>query len=173
MQPVHPLQELPDPFLVRLRQEARFIWHKERMALASVDGFYVVSSLLFVAIAAVGLFRVQGPGGTEERLSEGLCLGMSILAVAVLAALSVAYDFGDLAYPSRAYPYITSGRLILVVLIPFLILYVRGLDRLLAPVAREKARLVCVLAIVGLITVSEFLLTWPVFGSSYNWFHLR
>ena len=57
------------------------------------------------------------------------------------------------------------------VLIPFALLYVRGLDFALSRM-KERWRLLVLISIVLLMTVSEIFLSRGVFSSEYNWFHL-
>jgi hypothetical protein len=88
-----------------------------------------------------------------------------------LAWLSVAFDFGPCLYPSRAHPYLTSGRLMSGILIPFVLLYAYGLDQLLSrfsDVSRQRAGL----GLMLLILVSGIAVDVPAFASEYNWFHL-
>jgi len=95
------------------------------------------------------------------------------LFVAVLIFASIAFDFGDCFYPSRARPYVTSGRLILGALIPFWIMYLRGLESLLGRLRWKYAPLAALLALVLLMAVSEavLVLSTDVFASPYNWYH--
>jgi hypothetical protein len=75
--------------------------------------------------------------------------------------------------PSHEKPYFTAGRLIGGVLLPFLIIYVNGLKRLLSFLKSSKYLLLAVGIIVIAITWSEISISMDVFKSQYNWFHLR
>jgi predicted membrane protein DUF2142 len=150
-----------------------FTWYATALAQGWADQFYAISSLVLLSATAVGLMRSKTVGDREERLGETLCLFAWILAVASLASVSLAYEFGDTWRPTNRDPYMTAGRLISGMLIPFLILYVSGLDRVLSLIRSQRADLLAVSGIAVLVTVSEITLTWPVFGSAYNWFHLR
>jgi hypothetical protein len=55
-------------------------------------------------------------------------------------------------------------------MIPFAMLYVYGLNRLLR--ARPSLVLPAIAAIVIAITVSEFFANSVAFASAYNWFHM-
>ena len=57
-------------------------------------------------------------------------------------------------------------------LLPFLIAYLYGLTRLLSWTGIRVNPLHVVTVVVVVAIVSEVLLTGPVFGSAYNWFHL-
>jgi hypothetical protein len=87
-----------------------------------------------------------------------------------LASLSVQFDFGACLNPSRERPYFFQGRLMLGALIPFAMLYVYGLSRLL----RNDANLLhgIVGAIAVTITVSDALANSVAFTSAYNWLHM-
>ena len=87
-----------------------------------------------------------------------------------LAFLSLQFDFGACINPSRERPYFFQGRLMLGALIPFAMLYVYGLSRLLG----NKPNLVlgAVGAIAITITFLEVLANRVAFTSAYNWFHM-
>ena len=65
-----------------------------------------------------------------------------------------------------------SGRLISCVLLPFLLIYIDGLERIFRRLG-ERVALLAIVAIVIGITLSELWLTREVFASPYNWFGLR
>jgi hypothetical protein len=94
-----------------------------------------------------------------------------VLSVVFLAVMSMRYDFGNCVYPSREKPYFVSGRLIAGTILPFLLLYIDGLNRILIKFKLASRLLVVVSVIVAVITISEIIISWPVFFSPYNWFH--
>ena len=143
-----------------------FVWHGRRLAHAGMDLFYCVSSAVFPAIA---LMRLPEARGAREALlfaARSFAVG-----IAFLFALSLAFDFGHCFYPSRARPFFTSGRLLGGALIPFLLLYVHGLDRSLAFTASERARWIALLAIAAAVTASELWLDLGPLASAYNALH--
>ena len=91
--------------------------------------------------------------------------------VLVLAVLSMRYDFGTCVNPSREFPFFVSGRLIAGAILPFLLLYVCGLNRILTNLGLASYLLVVVAVIVIAVTATEIFITIPVFASPYNWFH--
>jgi hypothetical protein len=89
--------------------------------------------------------------------------------------LSLMFVFDETTNPTAGAPYLAQGRLIAGVLLPFLLLYVRGLEVALAPlVARAGPWLGwgCLAGIALVILGSELALALPVFGSAYNAYHL-
>ena len=96
-----------------------------------------------------------------------------VLSVLLLAALSVLFDFGDCWFPSRESPYFLAGRLISCCLLPFLILYVDGLGRLTWRRRKPALPLVVISLIAIGVTLSELFISWNIFSSQYNWFHLK
>lgn len=152
-------------------------WHRELLASGAADFFYTASSLLFVALAAVGLRRrteAGSPRAAAQQL-EGMALIAVLVSVGTLAGLSLLFVFHENSNPSAAKPYFDQGRLISGMLVPFAILYVRGIQVATSRLADRPAALAnyAVLFLVAAIAAtSELSLTWPVFSSAYNWFHL-
>ena len=149
-----------------------FVWHLERIRLPWMDIFYTASSAIFIGTCLIAF--VLKRTGTSKKYR--FLLAMSFLTVAssvlLLAALSVAFDFGNCWYPSKESPYFTSGRLILCSLLPFLLLYIDGLDRLFSRWKKPAVPLAVLFLVVFVITVSEWMISRHVFLSPYNWFHL-
>jgi hypothetical protein len=152
--------------------QGEFLWHRQPLASPVVDAIYAVSSIGFVGVAmAALLFRSNAATGPQRQaLWFGfLCL---VAAAAFLGFLSIIYDFQDCFYPSRAHPYFTSGRLILGALIPFLLLFVYGLD---CALGRLKINWVKPAVLIGLILfmlISEITINRMMFSNAYNWFHM-
>lgn len=150
-----------------------FTWLFQGLAWPGVDAVYVTASLLFGGAAVAALLPRFAAASREQRQALWFGLASFTAAMAFLGLLSVSYDFHDCFYPSREHPYITSGRLVLGALIPFLLLFVYGLDR--ASIWLDKTGLARWLVLTGFILfmlVSEVAINWPAFFSQYNWFHL-
>jgi hypothetical protein len=145
-------------------------WHGQPLCWRGGDGFYVVSSLLFLAAAIVGL-RKQAALSIFQRQAIGSAILIFMAGVAFLALLSVQFDFGNCINPSREHPYFTSGRLLTGALIPFALVYVYGVSFVF-----RRINTALPLAVLGLIVVfmtsSEILVGRIVFTSDHNWFHL-
>ena len=148
------------------------VWLKVRLASYGFDLYYSISSFLFVTVAGIGLILHKQRDPAVERVVCSACILVIGLSITFLMVISISYDFNDCWYPSRLYPYITSGRLISGMLVPFLILYLNGLSYVLSTFRLSRYRTVIVLIIAVLITVSEIVLSYPVFESRYNWFHM-
>jgi len=145
-----------------------FIWHNRVIASVFMDGFYVISSGVF--LFALILDKSRSDRSCRTALAGSLFV--VIVSIAFLAFMSMRYDFGTCVYPSVDKPYFTSGRLIAGVILPFLFLYIDGLHRILSKLRCASALLFVVGIIVAVITVSEIVLSWSVFASPYNWFRL-
>jgi hypothetical protein len=100
-----------------------------------------------------------------------LGFGCCLATLAFLGFLSIIYDFHDCPYPSRGHPYFTSGRLMLGALIPFLLLFIFGLDCTMKRLG-VTAKFSILTAIILFMLASEVAADWPVFSCPYNWFHL-
>ena len=138
----------------------------------AVDAVYVISSAGLVILALAGL-RPRFAGATESQRSA-LWFGFwsFITAGAFLGFLSIIYDFHNCANPSRAYPCFVSGRLMLGALIPFVMLYVYGLDRALGCVKNNRIGPLLLAGMLLFVLASEIATDWPAFSSQYNWFHM-
>jgi hypothetical protein len=159
--------------LIPLFWRGELVWHRAPLASPMADGVYTATTLLFVALAALGLRRRQAAG--PARLAEGMSLATVLASVALLAGLSLVYVFHETSNPPAHLPYFVQGRLISGVLIPFLVIYTRGIEvatsRLPARVA-PAAAWACLVLVAGVALVSEVSLQWAVFRSEYNLFHL-
>ena len=149
-----------------------FIWHGKRLTSGFMDTFYIISSLALVAIAAADLPRLNRK---DKRTAEIVLLALLLLiaSVAFLVLISIRFDFGEDFYPSRASPYLWSGRLISGMFIPFVILYVYGLGRAFNWTGRKWLPLAVVAIIAIAMTISQVHISNQVFASAYNWFHIR
>jgi hypothetical protein len=152
--------------------QGEFLWHRAPLTLPVVDLFYAISSLGLIIAALIFLAprfnQITGP----QRQALWFGFGCVVASVAFLGFLSTLYDFGDCFYPSREHPYFTSGRLLLGALIPFLLLYLYGLDRLLDRAKNNWLRPLALAAMILFMLISETITDWPVFPSQYNWFHM-
>ena len=134
--------------------------------------FYAILSLGLVGAAMVALLPRFSVATPLQRQALWLSFGSVGAAVAFLGFLSTIYDYHNCTYPSRAFPYFVSGRLILGTLIPFLLLYLYGLDRLLSHFQNRWIRPSLLAGMILIMLVSEIVTDWPVFFSEYNWFHM-
>ena len=173
----HPIFTLPgvaefwrDTLVTFWRGE--FVWGLTSIASPGWDRFYSTSSFVFIVVAMVAPMswrKGKSDGRPEVRWPA---FWLFALSLTFLAAMSVMFDFGDCAYPSREKPFMTSGRLALGALIPFVALYLSGLDALLPKHLPATIRWLVLVVPVALMTVSEILMSGVAFKSAYNWFHL-
>jgi len=145
-------------------------WQGLALRWRVADGFYAISTLVFVAAAIVGL-RKRGGLTALQRQAIGSAILIFIAGIAFLGLLSIQFDFGNCINPSRAHPYFTSGRLLTGALIPFAIVYVYGVA---CVCGRFNPRLGMV--VLGCVAVfmfaSEIWVNRVVFVSEHNWFHI-
>jgi hypothetical protein len=148
-----------------------FVWLGRRLSMLAVDVFYWASSLILPCLAVASLFWKRTDTTAGQRRAFWLSLWSFAASVAFLGFASIYFNFGWCPYPSTDHPYFTSGRLLCGALIPFLLLYVHGLDKAFGPIKSGVARMLAMGGIVLLMTISEFFLNLPAFSSQYNWFH--
>jgi hypothetical protein len=148
-----------------------FMWHAHTIGWKGMDMFYVVSSLGFFLVAGVSLLRRRTKDvGAAPRRALWIAAASFIAAIAFLGFLSLQFDFGSCINPSRERPYFFQGRLMSGAMIPFALLYVYGLHRLLRAV--PALVLPVLVAIATAITISESFANGVAFASVYNWFHM-
>jgi len=153
------------------------VWHRKPMFSPAADAFYVLSSLGYLGLAGWGFasrLRSRADRARPETLCDGLCLAVLALSAAVLALLSMHFVFGNRTNPTAANPYLSQGRLVACALVPFAVVYVRGIAFATARLPMRSripaawGLLACTLAVV---VVSELRVSAAVFASPYNWFH--
>ncbi|HTR40514.1 MAG TPA: DUF2142 domain-containing protein [Pseudomonadales bacterium] len=150
--------------------QGEFWWHHQPMALPWTGVIYTVVSLVLIGAAAPALFR-RFSTDPAQRNALRISLACFLAMLGFFAVLSIAYDFHNCPYPSRDYPYFTSGRLLLGAAIPFLLLIVYGLDRLLNRLG-NIAKFAVLAIMIGAMLWVEIITDMPVFSNDYNWFHL-
>jgi hypothetical protein len=147
-------------------------WAGSTMRGIYADGFYSFSTVVaVVAFLSFLIFRRQGENGLQ-RLNDFLACYLVGASVLFLAAISLPYDFQNCVYPSREHPYFISGRIICGTMLPFVLIYLSGLELLWRPV-RKYIHPIFPLAIICIgIMISEVLQTLTVFHSNFNFYAL-
>lgn len=160
------------PALTRRFWRGEYVWRNLEMNSALADRFYLLSSAILLLVFLVEFSRRRR---SMSRLSRLAALNAALLVVGsvlFIVAISVPFDYHDCAYPSRAIPFTTSGRIISGAILPFVLLYAIGLEKITS-VFRKWVPPVAVLACIMLfITVSEVRVRSAVFSSPYNFFSL-
>jgi len=153
------------------------VWQGIPMRSAVMDEFYLVSTVLLMAVFAASVVQRDD---LEERVSgqrlPGLtalvCFYLVFVSILFLAAISLPFDFHDCVYPSRQNPYFLSGRIISGTLLPFAVIYAGGFERLCRPLKRYIHPMVPFALICALIAGSEAVLRRDEFHSAFNFFSL-
>jgi hypothetical protein len=159
-------------FLLETFWRGEMKWHRAFVSFAPADWFFIISSIVFAAAALVGLIgarRTENPRAVYTMKLLWLAIAVS---VAALVFKSISVDFNQSWYPSRAFPYLASGRLVAGLLVPFLTIYVYGLEKLLSPFRRYIHPLWVVALIAAGMFASEVIANREVFASQYNWWHM-
>jgi hypothetical protein len=144
-------------------------WHGIQMGIPVTIYFYWISSLILVVWS---LINMRHRTNTLQQNMTWLAFGSFISLVLFMVMISVSFDFGNCFYPSNFYPFFVSGRLITAAMIPFLLLYVQGLNSAFSWIKNENYRIIVLIIIVLFITTTETIFRWNVFYSDYNFFHL-
>lgn len=160
--------------LARTFWRGEFIWHLERVASKSADILYVVTTVIFGTAGIAGIFSERENMSSDHKYFN--CLNICILAsyILFLIILSIRYDFGGCPYPSRDLPYFASGRLILAALVPFLMIYIKGIEFIAAKISKSIDPIIVIILIVlfsSFLEITNYV-ERGVFASPYNFFHL-
>jgi hypothetical protein len=146
------------------------VWHLEPLRTEASDLLFVTTS----GVAAVGgvVLACRRRIDPPERLTAAMGLLGLAASLALLAYVSLAFDFGSCPYPSRESPFLMAGRLMIGMAAPFVILLVRSVSRALGALRIPGLAIPLLLTLCITLAASELWGTGPVFASSYNWFHL-
>ena len=139
-------------------------WHGEAMTLPGLDAALALASLALLAAGAVSAWRAL----RRRAWLEPLALLATGVGFATLAVLSARFEFADWGNPTRARPWFTEGRLVLGVLLPFAIVFVRGLA-LLCGRLPAAAAWTALAAWIAFVTITDFALAAPAFASPWSW----
>ena len=153
-------------------QGSEIRWHDNPLDLPAADAVYVILTLSLVILAVLSLLVRAVPMTDFQRTMLWFGLACLSAGAAFLAFLSVIYDFGLCLDPSREHPYLAEGRLILGALIPFLLIYLCGLNYLLRNLQNRLGGASALAAIILFMLASEIAADRAIFSSQYNWYHL-
>jgi hypothetical protein len=151
-----------------------FIWRGNELASEIADAMYVLTTLLFGLAGFINIISKRNSLSFDNKIFNYLHLCIVLLYGLFLAILSIRYDYGNCHYPSKEFPYLVSGRLILASLVSFSIIYVKGVEFLAVKISRRIDPIIIVFLIVAYSACSEIAITLEggVFASPYNFFHL-
>jgi hypothetical protein len=162
-------------FLLELTKNfwrGEFHWHRRQMSWPFADWFYAISSAVMIAAFAVQFLRKSKTAGVLERFAEAQASLLVAGSVLFMAAISLPFDYHDCVNPSREHPFFVAGRVITGALLPFALIYVKGLETLLAPI-RKWAPAAALICLIAFITVSEFSVRGVALSSPWNFFAIR
>jgi len=151
--------------------QGELLWDRKPLAIPAVDLVYVVLTLGALAFTLAALLRRPPQFTALQRAAVWFSFACLAAAFAFFALLSVKYDFQDCFYPSREHPFFVSGRLMLGMLIPFMLLFVCGLDRLMKKF-QSSTKFLVLIALLAFMLASEITIDSPIFPNAYNWFHM-
>jgi hypothetical protein len=132
-----------------------------------IDPFYLWFSLLFCGIFTFRALRRRG-GEAPQRFADTASIVMVASSVLFLMVLSLPFDFGRCFYPSEARPYFVSGRIIIGILLPFLIMFLGGLETLCGWIAKSLNPIYVALPLAAVIFLAETVLFLPILSSRFN-----
>lgn len=151
--------------------QGEFWWHHQRLALPGSDALYTLLSLACFILVLPRLFAQSSNFTPLQRAAFGLGFAFFAAGLGFFAYMSTVYDFHGCPYPSRQHPYFTSGRQLLGALIPFALMVMCALDRILASLS-IKRKFLALAVLLSAMLLSEIATDWPVFSNEFNWFHL-
>jgi hypothetical protein len=186
----HPLFS-PDGAWIFLREtitsfwRGSLTWNGSPVSFAGLDSFFLTITLLTLLAMPVWIVRHVKPKqqampitnwrslapGPSELCLVGAGWLLFVGGLAFLAILSIRFDFGTCYFPSAAFPYFTTGRLLNMNLLGFLAGFAMLFERFLARLGRWHY--VFWILFAGSCVAFQFYVAWLPFQSPFNWFHLR
>jgi Dolichyl-phosphate-mannose-protein mannosyltransferase len=149
-----------------------FRWHGQQMSWPVADWFYVISSAVMIVVFAVQFLRNWKTAGTLPRLAEMQASLLVAGSVVFMAAISLPFDYHGCVNPSREHPFFVAGRVITGALLPFVLIYVKGLETILAPI-RKWAPAAALIGLIVFITITEFSVRRVALSSPWNFYAIR
>ena len=150
-----------------------YVWHMEPMRWRIADWFYLISSAAFIVAFMVNSIRRWKRSTLAQRFAEIQAPLLVFTSVLFMAVISLPFDFHNCPYPSREYPFFVSGRIISGALLPFVIIYVGGMDALLTRVRKWMSPAAILACLMVFITITEFQVRRVVFSRPDNFFAIR
>lgn len=147
------------------------MWHGRALAAPGAGALYTILSLAMIVAALAGLRPRLGNAGLMQCRALWFSFAGVAASLGFFAFLSIIYDFHNCQNPSREHPYFHAGRMFLGALIPFSLLFVFGIDRVLDRFG-TAAKFSALGGLVLFMFISEAATDWPVLSSPYNWFHM-
>jgi hypothetical protein len=148
-------------------------WHYYDLAGGPINVFYVLSTTVFLTIFIFVAMTGHGKTTVEVRSTATTCLLLFLLFAALPFLISVTIDFGTIHRSlRRECPYFASGRLVLGALVPFLIMYLGGLEVFLDRLRLSFLRVPLLIVLIDSLLLTEIVYSLDVFASQYNWYHL-
>ncbi len=144
-------------------------WLGEPMRHGIVDWLLLGSTLLF-ACASLGACLRRRRDALPNHAFFGIWVAVAV-GFAMMVGFSVGWEFGENTYPSRDFPFLTSGRLQSGMFALVALLYLDGLERLTRRFG-PKAPWIALALVLATLLISESILMSPVVANPHNLWHL-
>ena len=151
--------------------QGEIMWHGYSLRLPGTDNLYTVLTLVLLAATLPALLWRSSNGPLAQTRVLQLALAYFVAELGFFGLMSIVYDYHNCFNPSPKHPYFMAGRMMLGALIPFLLVFVYGLDRLLSRFGRA-IKFVTLIAMVAAMLSLEIVSDRILFTSPYNWYHL-
>lgn len=154
-------------------------WRGGPRPVGGMDVWFVLATWLTLVAAPLWLARAwrgcapaAGCGAPAPLALPAVLSGLLLWlgSLALLALFSVRFDFGQCHFPSRDYPYMSAGRLMSSVLLPFLAAHVVVFESLLRPLGRWRRLYWIVFACACL--ANQLVASRAALHSAGNWFNI-
>jgi hypothetical protein len=150
-----------------------YVWARGALRNGAAEQFYLYSTLVAMAGFLAYFIARRKEQSALERLNGYLALYLLAASVLFLGGISLLFDFQDCPYPSRVAPYFVSGRIIAGTLLPFVVMYLSGMEFLLRPARRLVHPVFLLLVICAGIFYAELTVVWTPWHSHFNFYSLR
>jgi hypothetical protein len=143
------------------------LWWHGAPRVGWIDPLYLSFSLIFCGTFLFYALKTKNRD-TTQSFANTASIMMVAASVLFLMAISLPFDFGRCFYPSQARPYFVSGRIIIGILLPFLIMFLSGLQIACGWISHRLNPLYVALPLAAVIFITETVLFLPILSSRFN-----
>jgi len=149
-----------------------FVWRGQVLTTNFADKFYMTATMIFFMYGVFVIVKNYYSENSRYNSFYVMCILAIVAYIIYLVFLSIIYNYDNAIVPSNDFPYFAAGRLISATMVPFFMVFIKGVEGIALRLGKYVDPLIIVLLLVSYITYSEIQTTISagVFSSPYNYF---